>query len=355
MLRYADLLRRGLEQHGHGIEVIHPPALLGRLVSRRNALFKWLGYVDKFVLFPPLLRSRSSKVDLVHICDHSNSSYLRWIRATPSLITVHDVLAIRSALGHFAQNPTGRTGQWLQRWILNGLKTARYAVSVSWKTKQDLDALTGSKASITVIHHGLNWDYSPASPVEVEEVRAACGLTRQDEYLLHVGGNQWYKNRLGVLRIALELKRHERFRRVKLVMAGKPWPLEMRAFCRENRFDDAIEFIAPDNQQIRALYSGALALLFPSLEEGFGWPILEAQACGCLVITSDRPPMTEVAGQGAIFIDPENALTAAQSIADNFARCEIVKQAGCNNLKRFAIDEMMKRYQDVYASVVKEW
>ena len=352
MLRYADFLRRELERAGHSIEVVHPPVFLGRLVSRTNPIFKWLGYVDKFVLFPLRLRKRSRAVDLVHVCDHSNSSYLRWTGRTPSLITVHDLLAIRSALGDFPQNPTRRTGQWLQRWILNGLKTARYIVCVSWKTKQDLDVLTHSKAAISVIHHSLNWEYAPASPAAIEEVRAACGLVPGEEYLLHVGGNQWYKNRLGVLKIMFELRKHERFQRVKLVMAGKPWPEELRTFCRDNPFNDAIEFVTPANQQIRALYSGALALLFPSLEEGFGWPVLEAQACGCLVITSNRPPMTEIAGEGAIFVDPSNPVAAARAIAENLAGSEMVKLAASENLKRFAIDEVRKRYQNLYASIV---
>ncbi len=352
MLSYAEFLRRGLEPLGHSVEVVHPPAVLGRLVSRNHRLFKWLGYVDKYLLFPYALRSKSRTVDLVHICDHSNSGYLRWTGATPNVITVHDMLAIRSALGHFPQNPTGRTGQRLQRWILNGLRRAPHIISVSSKTKQDVDALTGGKAKVAVVHHGLNWSYSQSPPAEIKEVRNHCGLAPGADYLLHLGGNQWYKNRLGVMKIALELRKHERFRKVKLVMAGKPWTPEMRVLRDENSFSDAIEFVNPDNRLMRALYSGALAFLFPSLEEGFGWPILEAQACGCPVITSNRPPMTEIAGAGAIFVDPENPAAAAQTIASNFDRIDTVKQAGWDNLKRFAIEDVMKRYEDVYASVI---
>jgi glycosyltransferase involved in cell wall biosynthesis len=352
MLRYADFLRRGLGEYGHSMEVIHPSALVGRLVSRSSPLFKWLGYIDKFLLFPLWLRTKAAKFDLVHICDHSNSCYLRWTGGTPSLITVHDMLAIRSALGDFPQNPTGPTGQRLQRWILKGLGGAKHLVCVSRKTKQDLEAFIRSKPEITVIHHSLNWEYGPVSQMEISQVRRASGLEPDDEYLLHVGGNQWYKNRLGALKIAFELRKHARFRRVKIVMAGKPWTEGMRSFCRENSFDDAIEFVNPSNEQIRALYSGALAFLFPSLEEGFGWPILEAQACGCLLITSNRPPMTEVAGSGAIFIAPEDAVGAARTIAERFDEAEAIKQAALKNLNGFATDLVMQNYNDAYTSVV---
>jgi glycosyltransferase involved in cell wall biosynthesis len=75
-----------------------------------------------------------------------------------------------------------------------------------------------------------------------------------------------------------------------------------------------IERVEPPEEQLRALYTGAPALLFPSLEEGFGWLILEAQACGCPVITIARPPMTEAAGGAAILINPEEVAGAAAEI-----------------------------------------
>ena len=68
--------------------------------------------------------------------------------------------------------------------------------------------------------------------------------------------------------------------------------------------DRVIELTNITNEDLRALYSKATALLFPSLREGFGWPIIEAQACGCPVFTSDRVPMTEVGGDAAIYLDP---------------------------------------------------
>ena len=60
---------------------------------------------------------------------------------------------------------------------------------------------------------------------------------------------------------------------------------------------------APD-QLLEALYTCAVALLYPSLSEGFGWPIVEAQACGCPVICTNLPPMPETAGDAGLFRDP---------------------------------------------------
>lgn len=351
MLRYAELLRVGMEARGHHVEVTRPQRVLSGLVARTNPLWKWLGYVDKFVIFPRQLRRKAKGFDVVHVCDHSNSNYLRRVGKTPSVITVHDLLAIRSALGDFQQTQTRSSGKMLQRWILSGLNTAQHMISVSEKTKADLNAMLLSKPDIVVIHHGLNWKYEPANSEEIAAARAECGLSAGDEYLLHVGSNQWYKNRSGVLRIALALRKHERFRRVKVILAGKPWTEEMRAICRDNGFTDAIEVVTPSNEKIQALYSGALAFLFPSFEEGFGWPILEAQACGCPVITSARPPMTEIAGDAAIFVDPEDVESAARTIAARIGETEELQRAGWENLKRFSTDKMMARYSDVYESI----
>jgi glycosyltransferase involved in cell wall biosynthesis len=203
-----------------------------------------------------------------------------------------------------------------------------------------------------VIHHSLNWKFEPAVDEEVIAVRQSLGIADGEEYLFHVGSNQWYKNRVGTLRIFAELRKYPRFKNVKLVMAGKAWTQPMR----DLNVEGAIEMVTPSNEQIRALYSGAMAFLFPSLEEGFGWPVLEAQACGAPVITSNRAPMTEVAGSAALLIDPADPEGATNKIAsrmdaepDLLAR---LRESGYENLKRFGEEQVMQRYAAAYERAV---
>ena len=124
MGRYADWLERTLRARGYQVTLARPQAFFSHLTSR-PLLQKYLGYLDKFLIFPPRLRRLARGCDLVHVLDHSNSMYLRTVRELPSLITCHDLLAIRFARGDFAESSTDWTGKIYQRWILSGLRQGR--------------------------------------------------------------------------------------------------------------------------------------------------------------------------------------------------------------------------------------
>jgi len=282
--------------------------------------------------------------------------YLRAARGKPNLITCHDLLAIRAARGEFPQAHTGWSGRLLQRWILSGLRGARHVLCVSGKTARDLEALTGgtgkNRGELRVVWNSLNWSYRPGAALP-EDLASRLGLKPGERYFLHVGGNQWYKNRAGVLRIFARLAEMDEFSAARLVMAGKALPGELRAAIREERLKDrVVEVVNATSEELQALYGNALALLFPSLEEGFGLPILEAQACGCPVITSRRPPMTEVAGEGAIFIDPAEPQAAATAIAAGLRGREQLRAAVFKNLERFDAEAIADRYCAFYESIL---
>lgn len=351
MLRYAAFLQRELESAGHQVRLISPRSIVRRPFSAESGFSKWLSYIDKFVVFKLRLRNLIGDADVVHVCDHSNAMYLAEIKSIPKLITCHDALAIRSALEHYPQNSTGRSGRVLQSWIYRNLHHADRIVYVSDKTRFDFEELLGIKVPAVTIRHTLNWPYSPAPPSDVNELLGQLGLTRHS-YFIHVGGNEWYKNRRGVLQMFVRLRSCDHFRRMKLVMVGKPLPNELLDWCSANRLNDLIGLQNVSNEQLGMLYTGAFALLFPSFEEGFGWPILEAQACGCPVITSNRGPMTEIAGEGAKFVDPEEPETVVNAALECAEERLNLVNSGFRNLARFAPNEVVRSYEEIYQSVI---
>jgi glycosyltransferase involved in cell wall biosynthesis len=93
-------------------------------------------------------------------------------------------------------------------------------------------------------------------------------------------------------------------------------------------------------------------MLFPSLEEGFGWPILEAQACGCPVAIRDRPPMNDVAGRVAILIDPAKPESAARTIATALEETTRMRADGLRNAASYSAERMLERCEGLYREIV---
>ena len=221
----------------------------------------------------------------------------------------------------------------LQRWILSGLKRAHRVVCVSKETQNDLLSLAPElRERCETIENALNYPYAPMPLEEVRGHMASLGLADQirpkGRFLFHIGGNQWYKNREGVIRIFGRLcALHPDLTAnppLSLVMAGTlPTEAMLLAIDEENLGGKVIFLGAVTNEQLRALYSRAEALVFPSLREGFGWPILEAQACGCPVVTSDRPPMNRLAGPAALVAAPDQQTEFAAKIGELLSESEL--------------------------------
>jgi glycosyltransferase involved in cell wall biosynthesis len=356
MLRYADMLCRHLTLRGHEVEVIRPRVIVGNLAVQ-PLLRKWLGYVDKYVFFPSQLRSRARDFDLVHVCDHSNSMYLPAAGARPASITCHDLLAIGSAQGRYPQQEISLSGKVQQRWILKHLAAASDVICVSANTARELAEFSGGAVHrVAVIPNMLNSSCSPATEESVLRLRRKLGILDGERYLFHVGGNFWYKNRFGVLHIfkcLTELAGSDAVG-LRLVMAGGRLGQEMRDFVRASLPEGSVvEVVEPTDEELWTLYSGATALLFPSLHEGFGWPLIEAQRCGCPVITTDRAPMSEVAGSAAIYIDPADEQGAAVRIAAGMTELSRLREAGFQNARRFDPEVIIPEYESFFAGVAR--
>ena len=353
MQRFADLMRELLTAAGHEVRLLKPKPLLGNLKPGEAGLGKWLGYVDRYILFRPRLRQAARWADVVHVCDHSNAMYVDMIGGRPNVVTCHDLLAIQGARGEIAGNVTGFSGRIFQRWILSGLKRAQHVVCVSEQTRSELQRLSGlPPARCSVVPNALNYPYRPMAPDEARARLQRLGASAPWPFFVHVGGNQWYKNRAGVVRLFMQLAALPPFQSHHLIMAGKPWPDELRALVQGSGLAARIhEWTEVANEDLRALYSTAEALLFPSLQEGFGWPIAEAQACGCVVVTSNRAPMTEVGGDAAVYIDPDDVPGAAAVIAGALSARDALVEAGLRNAERFSGAQMAEGYVAAYRRV----
>lgn len=350
MLRFAALMERELKARGHTVRLMQPQAHLARSTG---GLGKWLGYLDKLVFFPFALKRALKDFDVVHVCDHSNAFYTKYLADIPNVVTCHDVLAIRSALGEVPENTISASGRLLQRMILNGLRLAQYVVCVSSVSREEMLRVTGRPSeSSEVVHLSLGYPYFPMVPEQALERLDALGYDARLPFFLHVGGASWYKNRLGLLQIFNHLQQKLSPEPTRLLLVGGKFEPELLAYIAESGLEHKVTLLQGlSNEDLRAVYSLAEALIFPSIQEGFGWPVLEAQACGCPVFATGREPMTEVGGDAAIYFDPSDTAAAAAIIAAALANRAEIRRKGLANLSRFTARQMVDGYLHAYALV----
>lgn len=367
MERFARMIAQGMQARGHAVVVWKPEPLFYRL-PLSQFLKKWLGYLDQFVVFPLQVRARLKRLPADTLFVFSDQALGPWVPLVdnrPHVIHVHDFTALRSSLGELVQNPTGWTGQQYQALIRRGFGHGRNFISVSENTRKDLQRfLPGNPRISEVVYNGLNFPFRPMSRVESESRLSASGLSLPvTGFLLHVGGNQWYKNRLGVLEIYEAYVAQEQ-NPLQLWMVGAPPTYAMKIIAQRVTPKGEVHFLTGlSNEHICAAYSAARLLIFPSLAEGFGWPIAEAMACGCPVLTTGEAPMTEVGGNVAYYIPlrPHTmpgdwAAQSAWRIVEILALPSEEKQRrqaqGLSQVAQFETEQTLNAYEGIYRRVV---
>lgn len=366
MERFARMLQNGFEAAGTPSEIWRPITFFARPGWNTTAgLKKWLGYLDKWLIYPLILRSRVRRLrrnnELAqarfHIADHSNAFYLRHLPADQTAITCHDVLAIRGALGDAdTYCPASRMGKRLQAWILRNLSRARTLAAVSQTTLDQLERLaseipaasTAARRDWRVILNGFNADFSPMPPDESAPLLEEAGIEPDTPFLLHVGSSLPRKNRGMLLEMAAEAGDHWAG---NIVFAGAPVDAQLQKAIGRHGLGGRVRAIhRPAHRLLVALYSRCFAFVFPSFSEGFGWPAIEAQACGAPVIASDAQPMPEVSGGAALHAPPDDARAfglALIEITDLNRRASLIN-AGHENCLRFQIDKIMDQYRNLH-------
>jgi glycosyltransferase involved in cell wall biosynthesis len=203
--------------------------------------------------------------------------YVVPITSTPTVVTIHDLihLRLRNPLKHaYARTMMRRAAK-------------QTVVTVTNAVKQEIETTLGAR-DIIVTPNGVDPRFTP-------DGRRAPG-----EYFLFVGNDKPHKN------VATLVKAHERAKLSSgLVLAGAP-------FSQYRTRATLAGFV--DDDQLAALYRGAIALVTPSIEEGFGLPAVEAMACGTPVITSNAPALVEITGDAALHVDARDAGAIANAM-----------------------------------------
>jgi glycosyltransferase involved in cell wall biosynthesis len=193
---------------------------------------------------------------------------------------------------------------------------ATRVIAISGATRDDLVRYHNvSVERISVVHHGnASWFQPVTDEARLAAVRSLHGLDRP--YFLFVGTLQPRKN-LERLLTAFDRFAQSHPQPLLALVGARGWhPERLESALAQVRARDRVRQLGyvPD-AELPALYSGALALAFPSLHEGFGLPALEAMACGTPVLTSNTSSMPEVVGQAGLLVDPLDTGAIADALA----------------------------------------
>ncbi len=208
-------------------------------------------------------------------------------------------------------------------------KEAEQIITISQSTKDDLIEIIGiDKKRITIAYPGLDQDrFVPQDKKKIAQVKKKYQLKN---YILSLGTQEPRKNFPQVIKAFKKLNNN-----LELAIVGKyGWGEKL---INKNPKIKILGYIP--NQDLAPLYSGAKAFVYPSLYEGFGMPIVEAQACGCPVLTSNVSSMPEAAGKGAVLINPKNnneIVQGLRKIINNQSFRKNLIEKGRKNANKFS-------------------
>jgi mannosyltransferase len=237
----------------------------------------------------------------------------------------------------------------------NAIKHSKKIICVSKNTKYDLFKFYPQikEEQVEVIYNGVSEDYFPIIQTERISIVDLIPFQR-GEYVIYVGERKSeYKNFKLVVEACLLAKYP-----LVIVGGGSLTSDENKFLAMKLGTNKFKQLMGIRNSELNQLYNQAAFLIYPSIYEGFGIPILEAQKAGCPVICSNTSSIPEVAGQDAFLLDHINAEQIAEILLTNKSRSTFVTniiREGFVNAERFSWDQCYKQTKQLYSDIYSEY
>lgn len=287
------------------------------------------------------------RYDLLHATYYDPYFLTDFVQNKPWIVTFHDM--IHETLGNrFVNLDTNFEAVVRAKHRLAHASPVMIAISEFTK-QQMVNQYQIDPERIRVVHHGN--PYEGLNPVDDGKPS-----DYPFPYFLYVGARHTYKNfNLLIRAIADLLKRHN----VHLVCAGGgAFPADEIGLIRAHGLAERVHFRAVRNHDLPHLYHHAAAFVFPSLQEGFGFPVLEAFACRCPCALSDSSCLPEIAGDAALYFDPEHpdsietVLERLLSLSPS-ERSQLIER-GRQRLAQFSWQQTVKRTLTTYQQRIEQ-
>jgi glycosyltransferase involved in cell wall biosynthesis len=310
-------------------------------------------YVARYVFYPLRLRREAKGADLVHILDHSYAHLLPAAKPRRVVVTVHDLMPVI-----VLRSPTdGWRESVRNRFLRKSLKSLRQAdafiVGTEW-LRQELASWLGDDRRIRVVPFGVDRSFFTESANARVAGRNAWRIPEDAFVVLHVGSTVERKNVPLVLQTVARLRADGE--EAYLLQVGGRLTSEQEHLADRlglRRFVRSVP--AVDESTLRRAYRAADVLLFPSLYEGFGLPVLEAFASGLPVVTSGAGGLREVGGDAVRVVESRDATAYVEMLrelaADPSAREALVEE-GRRRAREFTWQRTAERTAEVYRELL---
>ncbi|WP_020595985.1 glycosyltransferase family 4 protein [Spirosoma panaciterrae] len=287
-----------------------------------------------------LQRVRAGKFDVFHPT-YYHRYFLKAIDKKPFVLTFHDATSERFGKEY------PEVGEGLYDLKKQLLRRADCIISVSEFSKQDLlRYFPIDPDKVKVIHLGTR--LSDSMPLFDPQARPFPA-----PYLLYVGKRGLYKNFNGFFRAVQPIL--HRYPDLHLICTGGgSFTHEEQTLFYASRLNEQVHYRPITDAGLMNLYQHARAFVFPSLNEGFGLPVLEAFSGGCPVVLSNRSSLPEVGADAALYFDPEHDDSIAEAIeriVTDDALCVELRQKGTQRLQLFSCDKTAQQTLEVYQSM----
>jgi glycosyltransferase involved in cell wall biosynthesis len=312
----------------------HSPVLnnvLGHqlFLGKPELIYKWNKKISKWYI-------RLGHYDLLHPT-YFDTYFIKYNKK-PLVITVHDM--IYENLSNLFPDSIQVIAHKKQ-----AIEKADAIIAISEYTKQEIIKFYPEvQACISIVHHGHTFNTALAQTI----------LDLPAKYILFVGERWHYKNFIGFVKSISPLLNDDPELNLICAGGGKFLPEENKLLLDVGIATQCIQLNATD-AQLKYLYTHARLFVFPSLQEGFGFPLLEAFANNCPVVCSNNTALPEVAGDAAIYFDPLNAdsmKTAVALVLNSTQLQEDLKIKGRQRLPLFTMDRCVQNTLKVYQSVL---
>jgi glycosyltransferase involved in cell wall biosynthesis len=304
----AELTALAVDRHSGGDfapTILRPrmPRVLHGRFGRKGDAPSVDRYLGRFVAYPRWLRPRAPSFRLLHVIDQSYAHLAHHAAGRPVVVTCHDLDAFRSLVG-----PEREPRPWwfraTMRRVMAGLGRADHVICDTRAVRDQLvEHGLAAPDRLTVVPLPVHPDFTPFHDhrADAEAARLLGSADSATVDLLHVGINVPRKRVGFLLRMFAALRaRHPTLR---LLRVGGRLTYKQLGLCADLGipFDSVVELPFLERPVLAAVYRRSAALLAASTREGFGWPVVEAMACGTPVVASDLPVFREVGGEAVTY------------------------------------------------------